>query len=97
MNSIIENTFKFLDELDKSELMTNYKYYKNKLLKDNDLLDNISKSKDINNDLELINLKKEIYKNCDYQKYMELYTELTFLIRSINKKYKSYLGVKKCI
>lgn len=97
MNLIIENTFKFIDELDKSELMNNYRYYKNILLKDNNLLENISKSKDIETNEELISLRKEIYKNKDYKKYMELYTELTFLIKSINKKYQSYLGVKKCI
>lgn len=97
MDSIIENTFKFIDELDKSELMKEYKKYKNILLKDNDLLNEISKSKDINTNEELISLKKEIYQNNNYQKYMELYTELTFLIKSINKKYKSFLGVKKCL
>ena len=97
MDPIIDNTFKFIDELDKSELMNNYRYYKNILLKDNNLLKNISKSKDIETNEELISLRKEIYKNKDYKKYMELYTELTFLIKSINKKYQSYLGVKKCI
>ncbi len=97
MNLIIENTFKFIDELDKSELMNNYRYYRNILLKDNYLLENISKSKDINSNEELISLRKEIYKNKDYKKYMELYTELTFLIKSINKKFKTLLGVKKCI
>lgn len=97
MDLIIENTFKFIDELDKSELMNNYRYYKNKLLKDNNLLNSISKSKDINTNLELISLKKEIYRNSDYQKYMELYTELTFLIKGINKRYLSILGVRKCI
>ncbi len=97
MDLIIENTFKFIDDLDKSELMNNYRHYKDILLKDKDLLKNISKSKDINSNEELISLRKEIYKNKDYQKYMELYTELTFLVKRINKKYQSYLGVKKCI
>ena len=87
MDLIIENTFKFIDELDKSDLMNSYKHYKNILLKDKILLDRISKSKDIETNEELISLKKEIYKNKDYQKYMEIYTELTFLIKIINKKY----------
>ncbi len=97
MDLIIENTFKFIDELDKSDLMNNYKHYKNILLKDTNLLNKISRSKNIETNEELISLRKEIYKNTDYQKYMELYTKLTFLIKDINKKYQTFLGVKKCI
>lgn len=97
MDPIIENTFKFIDKLDRSDLMNNYRHYKNILLKDNNLLKKISKSKYIETNEELISLRREIYKNNDYQKYMELYTELTFLIRNINKKYQTFLGAKKCI
>ena len=78
MNEIIENTFIFIDDLEKSDLIKELTECKEILLKDN----------------KVLNLIKEY--NHTYQRYMELYDELYMLVKSINKKYSSYLGENVC-
>ena len=89
MNEIIENTFIFIDNLEKSDLIKKLTECKEILLKDNKVLN----LEDTN---ILLSLKKELYQNHTYQRYMELYDELYMLVKSINKKYSSYLGENVC-
>lgn len=96
MNEIIENTFIFIDDLEKSDLIKKLTECKEILLKDNKVLNLIKEYNNLEDTNILLNLKKELYQNHTYQRYMELYDELYMLVKSINKKYSSYLGEKVC-
>ena len=95
MSEIIEKTYKLLDALDNSSLIKNLTKYKNRLLKNNQILNQIQeikKEKDYN---RLIILRKELYKNNDYKMYMKYYQELSFIVLKINKKYAEYTSTKE--
>lgn len=96
MNEIIENTFIFIDNLEKSDLIKKLTECKEILLKDNKVLNLIKEYNNLEDTNILLNLKKELYQNHTYQRYMELYDELYMLVKSINKKYSSYLGENVC-
>ena len=95
MSEIIEKTYELLDTLDNSELIKNLTYYKNKLLKNNEILTLIKDiNKETNNENKII-LKKKLYTYDDYQKYISSYNELSLIILKINKKYSEYTNTKK--
>lgn len=96
MNEIIENTFIFIDNLEKSDLIKKLTECKEILLKDNKVLNLIKEYNNLEDTNILLNLKKELYQNHTYQRYMELYDELYMLVKSINKKYSNYLGENVC-
>lgn len=96
MNEIIENTFIFIDNLEKSDLIKKLTECKEILLKNNKVLNLIKEYNNLEDTNILLSLKKELYQNHTYQRYMELYDELYMLVKSINKKYSSYLGENVC-
>ena len=94
MSEIIYATYKLLDTLDNSSLIKNLTNYKNKLLKDTNLI-NLIKQYNNETDNEIkINIKKELYQNNDYKNYMKYYNELFYIILHINKKYSEYTNTK---
>lgn len=95
MGEIIEATYKFLDNLDKTDLIKNLTYYKQKLEKNSNILSLVSrynKESDLN---KKILLKKKLFKNSDYQNYMLYYNKLSFIILTINKQYAKYTNTKE--
>lgn len=97
MSEIIEKTYKLLDTLDNSEVIKKLTKYKKILMQDEEVL---SLVKIVNNEHDLtkkVELKKELYKNINYQKYMEAYNELFYIVLKINKKYAEYTNTKEGI
>jgi len=95
MSEIIEKTYNFLDVLDNSDLIKNLTKYRDKLLKNNDVL---LKVKEINSEEDIENkvlLKKELYKNNDYVMYMKYYNELSFIVLKINNRFARYTKTTK--
>jgi len=95
MSEIIEKTYNLLDVLDNSEVIKNLTYYKNKLLKNNNILSLIDSYNKEKNNSKKITIKKELYKNKDYNNYMKYYNELYYIVLKINKKYSEYTNTKK--
>lgn len=95
MNVIIEKTYEFIDNLDRSSLIKELRYYKKKVSSNNELLMLIN---DYNNSIEAnkVNIKSELYKNADYFNYISRYNELSLLVFKINGKYKQMLNSKNC-
>ena len=94
MSEIIEKTYALIDTLDNSELIKNLTKYKNKLLKNKEILSQIKDIKKETNNKLLIQKRKQIYNNPDYKNYMKYYNELSFIILKINKKYAMYTNTK---
>ena len=67
MNEIIENTFIFIDDLEKSDLIKELTECKEILLKDNKVLNLIKEYNNLEDTNILLNLKKELYQNHTYQ------------------------------
>ena len=95
MSDVIMATYKFLDNLDKTDLIKNLTESKNKLLTNKDILNKIDNLKKEHDNTKIINLRKEIYNNKDYSEYIKNYNELSFIILKINKKYSEYTNTKE--
>lgn len=96
MSIIIEKTYQFIDELDKSELITNIKLYKLRLLSNPKVLSLIKEYNSVTDYQRKISIKKKLYQIPEYERYMNLYNELSMLIFRINKKYVSFTNTKQC-
>lgn len=71
-----------LDILDKDENIIKIKKLKNKLLNDNNLLENI---RSVNNNPS-IESKKKLFNNFDYKEYLKLESNINLIILSIKQK-----------
>ncbi len=95
MTDIVEATYKFIDILDNSDLMRELTASKNILMKDSELLKEISFIKKEQDLAKIISKRKAIYENSYYKKYMECYNELSLIVMKINKKYAEYTNTKE--
>ena len=94
MSEITFATYNVLDALDNSDIIKNLTKYKNKLLKNKELLSEINNTrKETDNNL-LITKRKKIFENKDYQMYMKYYNQLSLIILKINKQYKKYTSTR---
>ena len=96
MDNIIEKTKDLIKVLDKSTLIHNLDYYKERVVLNKPLLELINKYKESTDDYEKISLKQEIYKDNNYTEYMKYYNELFFYILKINKKFREYTSSREC-
>ncbi len=92
---IVEATYMFLDNLDKSALIKDLTKYKNRLLKNKELLKEIDNLKKETENNIIITKRKEIFGNTDYSNYMKCYNELSLIVLKINKKYQEYTNTKE--
>lgn len=95
MSEIIEKTYKLLDTLDKSDLIKNLTYYKEKLVSNKEVLSLVQKINKENNNETKISLKKKLYDIDDYKNYIKYYNELYYIVLRINKKYSEYTNTKE--
>ena len=94
MNNIIKKTYELIDTLDNSLLIKELSYYKDKVINDKYILDLINKYNNSNNNEEKITIKKELYNNINYIKYMENYNKLNYIIMDINNRIKKITNTK---
>ncbi len=94
MSEIVEATYRFLDNMDKSNLIKNLTKYKTKLLNNKDILSKINNLKKETENNIIISKRKEIYGSTDYTNYMKYYNELSLIVMRINKKYKEYTNTR---
>ena len=74
-----------------------YKNLRKEILNDKDLLDKISKLKEIDSyNKDYLDLKKSILSNDRYKKYVSLEKELFYIIKDINIKLNSLIEKRGC-
>ena len=95
MNNIIKKTYDLIDTLDNSSLIKELSYYKDKVINDKYILDLINKYNNSTNNVEKITMKKELYNNINYKKYMENYNKLNYIILDINNRIKKITNTKE--
>ena len=96
MNNIIEKTYLLIDELDKSDIIKNITHYKEKILKNKEIQDLLSKAKNISDEYILYDIKNKLYKYNDYKKYMHYYNELNYIVIDINSRFKKLINTNIC-
>ena len=96
MSEIIEKTYKLLDVLDNSEVIKKLTQSKLILNQDEEVLSLVNIINNEDNLENKIELRKKLYNNVNYKKYMEAYNELSLIILKINKKYSEYTNTKEC-
>ncbi len=94
MSEITTATYNFLDALDNSDIIKELTKYKDRLLKNKNLLEAIKITKKETNSDILITKRKIIYEDNDYRMYMKYYNELSLIILKINKQYKKYTSTR---
>ena len=95
MNNIIIKTYELIDTLDNSLLIKELSYYKDKVINDKYILDLINKYNNSNNNEEKITIKKELYNNINYKKYIDNYNKLNYIIMDINNRIKKITNTKE--
>ena len=95
MHNIIKKTYDLIDILDNSSLIKELSYYKNKVINDNYILNLINKYNNSNNNEEKITMKKELYNNINYKKYIDNYNKLNYIIMDINNRIKKITNTKE--
>ena len=95
MNNIIKKTYELIDTLDNSNLIKELSYYKDKIINDKYILNLINKYNNSNNNEEKITMKKELYNNINYKKYMDNYNKLNYIIMDINNRIKKITNTKE--
>ena len=94
MSEITLATYNFLDALDNSDLIKELTKYKDRLLKNKNLLEAIKIAKKETNSDILITKRKAIYEDNDYRMYMKYYNDLAMIVLKINNQYKKYTNTK---
>lgn len=92
MDEINNKIEELIDALNDSDIVKDLLLYKDIILKDKCLLDNINKYQQ-NNDLEL---KKIIYENNNYKKYINCYNNLFYIVMDINKRINKLIDNRMC-
>ena len=95
MSEIIEKTYKLLDTLDNSEVIKKITQYKEKLKQDEAVLSLVKQYNNEEDTTKKIYIKKQLYNNENYKKYMEAYNELNYIVLKINNKYAEYTNTKE--
>ena len=94
MNDIMEKTFELIDVLDRSDIIQNLTFYKDKILNNKDIQDLIDKGNKTDDKYLLMDIRRKLYKYDDYKNYMKYYNDLMYIVMDINSRFKRITGNK---
>lgn len=96
MNEIMEKTYNLIDELDKSDIIKNITFYKERITNNKEIRNLVTKGNNTEDEYIIREIKKKLYTYTDYKNYMENYNKLNFIIMDINKRFNKLLNNKNC-
>jgi len=96
MHEIMKATYELIDELEKSDLIKELTFYKDKVLNNKELCDLIDKGNSSDDKYLVMDIKRRLYKNSDYKNYINSYNQLFYIVMSINNRFKKILNDKNC-
>ena len=96
MHEIMRATYELIDELDKSDLIKDLTFYKDKVLGNKELCELINEGKNCDDKYLLMDIKRSLYKNSDYKNYINSYNQLFYIVMNINQRYNKLLKDKSC-
>ena len=96
MHEIIRATYELIDELEKSDLIKNLTFYKDRVLGNKDLCELIDRGKNTCDKYVIMDIKRRLYNDSDYKNYVNSYNQLFYIVMNINNRYKKLLNDKSC-
>jgi len=89
-------TYELIDELEKSDLIKNLVFYKDKVKSNIVLCELINKGRNSDDKYLIMDIKRKLYTDSDYKNYIKYYNELFYLVMDINKRYNKVINDKYC-
>lgn len=96
MNEIMKKTYELIDAMEESEMIRNIEKYRERIMDDPEVNSLIKQGKEEEDEYIILEVKKKLYQNKNYQGYMENYNQLMYLVMDINYRYKKLLGKGSC-
>lgn len=96
MNEIMEKTYLLIDELDKSDIIKNITFYKERIISNEEIRELVDKGNNSNDEYVIRDIKKKLYEYLDYKEYMDNYNKLMYIVMDINNRFNKIIDSKNC-
>lgn len=96
MNEIMEKTYLLIDELDKSDIIKNITFYKEKIISNNEIRELVDKGNNSSDEYVIRDIKKKLYDYDDYREYMDNYNKLMYIVMDINSRFNEIIDSNSC-
>lgn len=96
MNEIMEKTYLLIDELDKSDIIKNITFYKEKIISNNEIRELVDKGNSSSDEYVIRDIKKKLYEYPDYREYIDNYNKLMYIVMGINSRFNEIIDSKNC-
>ena len=96
MNEIMEKTYELIDILECSDIIGDLVFYRDRIINNSELQSLIHEGNSNVDSYMKMDIKRRLYKDKDYQGYMDKYQELMYLVMDINSRYQKVIGKGSC-
>lgn len=96
MNEIMEKTYLLIDELDKSDIIKNITFYKERIISNEEIRELVDKGNNSSDEYVIRDIKKKLYEYLDYREYMDNYNKLMYIVMDINNRFNKIIDSKNC-
>lgn len=96
MNEIMTKTYALIDELEKSEIIKNITFYKERIMNNKELKNLIDKGNNTLDEYIIRDIRQKLYKYSDYKNYMDNYNKLMYITMDINSRFNKLINNKNC-
>ena len=97
MNDIMNSTYRLIDVLDGSDIISNLSFYKDRIMNNKDIQLLIEKGNSIEDEYLIRDIRIKLYKYDDYKNYMDNYNKLMYIVMDINSRFKDITKDCSCI
>ena len=96
MNEIMEKTYVLIDELDKSDIIKDITFYKERIMNNDKIRELVSKGNNTDDEYIIREIKQNLYTYDDYKNYMDNYNKLMYIVMDINNRLNKLINNKSC-
>lgn len=96
MNEIMEKTYVLIDELDKSDIIKDITFYKERIMNNDKIRELVSKGNNTDDEYIIRKIKQKLYTYDDYKNYMDNYNKLMYIVMDINNRLNKLINNKSC-
>lgn len=97
MNDIMDKTYKLIDVLDSSDIISNLSFYRDRIMNNKDIQLLIEKGNSIDDEYLIRDIRIKLYEYDDYKNYMDSYNRLMYIVMDINSRFKELTKDCCCI
>ena len=96
MHEIMSATYELIDWLEDSDIVSNIVFYKEKVRSNPSLCELIVEGKKCEDPYLFMDIKRKLYQDDDYKKYVDSCQELFIMVMDINRRYQMLLRSGNC-